>query len=411
MQSDSLLPPYLVDITTHLAQDESELWDWFATEKVKSEYTDQVRLSLLKSAYRIDQASQPDLYSSAQKIAALFGIESTVTLYQAQQTTELNASLAYIPDEPHIIFYGPLLKTLQLEEVEAIIGHELHHFLLWEMQGRRYFTANQILSAMEHDRNADASHLESARLFSLYTEVFCDRGALRATKNLDVAVSALVKMVTGLEEVNPVSYLEQATEILEIEKKGSENQSHPESFLRTKALEVWSKEEAEKAEDVVADFIRGGRQLGRLDLLDKKQFSELTLALIKTVLEHTWLQTDAVMAHAKQFFHDIKIPEKGNKEIQHEQALKSLVQLVKTGAKDIQDYFCYILLDFAVVDRNLEDAPLAVGILVSKKLEILTRFSELAKKELKITKKKFDELKASAADLVAKLDEPENLNE
>ena len=87
------------------------------------------------------------------------------------------------------------------------------------------------------------------------------------------------------------------------------------------------------------------------------------------------------------------------------------MQLIEVGAKDIQDYFCYILLDFAVVDRNLEDAPLAVGILLSKKLGIQPRFSELAKKELKMTKKKFEDLKTLAADLVMKLDEPERLNE
>jgi len=408
MESESLLPPYLVDITDYLAKDEPALWDWFTSEKVKSDYADEVRLSLLKSTYRIDHESQPELYSSTQKIAESFGVESVVTLYQAQQSSELNASLAYIPKEPHVIFFGPLLKTLQPEEIEAIVGHELHHFVLWEMDDQRYFIANQILSAMEQDRSADDSHYESARLFSLYTEIFCDRGALRATNNLDVTISALVKMITGLDKVSPGSYLEQATEILEKQQSGSENQSHPESFLRTKALEVWSKE---KDNSTVSDLIRGTLQLDRLDLIDKTQFSNLTFKLINSILQYSWMQTESVMAHARQFFHDINAPEKTSDNRLDDQNLKTLSELIKVSAKDVRDYFCYILLDFSVVDKNLDEAPLAAGILISKKLKILPRFSEIAKKELKMTKKKFDALESSAADLISSLDGKGNAHE
>ena len=73
--------------------------------------------------------------------------------------------------------------------------------------------------------------------------------------------------------------------------------------------------------------------------------------------------------------------------------------------KNIQDYFCYILLDFAVVDQSLEEAPLVACLVLSENLGIQTRFAELAKKELKITKKKLDSLKGSAGDLLSKLNE------
>jgi len=398
--SDSLLPIYLTEITKYLETEEANLWDWFASAKVKSEHGDNVRLELLKSTYRLDPQSESGLYAIASGVADKLGIQQPITLYQAQQILDLNASLAYIPDEPHVIFYGPLLKTLQAAEIAAVLGHELHHFHLWEREGQRYFTAHQILDALANDSQTDGSYLESARLFALFTEVYCDRGALLATGDLDVALRAMVKMTTGLESVNAQSYLKQADEILEKHSLGSLNVSHPESFLRTKALAVWHDNQDENA---IASLIRGPVSLNQLDLLEKNVMAQLTRALIETLLQYPWIQTDAVMAHARQFFHDFELHAASGNRALSESNQDRLHSAVKNHDKSVKDYFCYVMLDFAAVDQSLDEAPLAACIVLCEKLGLLTHFSELARKELNLTKKAFDALKASAGDTLDKL--------
>lgn len=396
---DHLLPSYLLEITNYLENNEAKLWEWFASTKIKAEHGDGVRLELLKSTYRIDPQSETSLYAAAQGVADKLGIDHPVTLYQAQQIQDLNASLAYIPGEPHIIFYGPLLKTLQMDEVAAVIGHELHHYQLWEMNEQRYFTAHQLLEALANDHQGDASYLESARLFSLYTEIYCDRGALQATDNLDVSIGAMVKMTTGLDSVNAQSYLKQADEVLQKQSSGSLNVTHPESFLRSKALQLWRDH---KDENTIAALIRGPVTLQQLDLLEKEHLCGLTRALIQTLLQYPWIQTDAVLAHARQFFHDIDDGALGDKTLADTNQDR-LQQAFKEFDKGLLDYFCYVLLDFSAVDRTLDDAPLAACIVLTEKLGMLAHFTDLVKKELKLTKKRFDALSASAGDLLKQL--------
>lgn len=395
--SESLLPTYLADVTHYLETEEPQLWDWFASAKVKSEHGDNVRLQLLKSTYRIDPQTQSHLYAIAQGVAEKLGIERPITLYQGQQINELNASLAYIPDEPHVIFYGPLLKTLQDEEIAAVLGHELYHFQLWERDEQRYFTAYQILEALAQDHQADACYLESVRLFSLFTEVYCDRGAYLATDNLNVAVSAMVKMVTGLDAVSAEAYLQQADEILEKHAKGSMHVTHPESFLRTKALAVWQEQQDE---GLVMRLIRGPVALGQLDVLEKESLSRQTRALIELLLQYPWMRTEAVLAHARQFFHDFQTTD--NQEFINTNQTQ-LHQALKAGHKSVKDYLCYVMLDFAAVDQSLDEAPLAHCLLLSESLGVMSHFSEMVRKELGLTKKALDTLSASAADLLDKL--------
>jgi len=400
MASAISLPPYLTNITDYLEQNEPKLWEWYYSTKIKDEHTDSIRLELLKSTYRIDPDSESTLYRTANNVAEHLQIQHPLTLYQAQQSQDINASLAYIPGEPHIIFYGPLLKNLRTNEVEAIIGHELYHFVLLELEQQRYFTASQILSALAADHQADTSHYESARLFSLYTEIFCDRGALLATDDFDVTISALLKVFTGLDHINAQAYLKQSDEILTKVDKGSESTSHPENHLRTKALNIWFKD---KDEDAIAKIIRGNISLSQLNLLEKKEMLLHTRTLLNLLLSYKWMRTDSVMAHARQFFH-------GNEESTKEDK-ENLISSIKTIGKDIQKYFCYVLLDFSVIDPNLDDAPLSACLMISEEIGLQKHFYDIARKELGLTKKKLDSTIKSAADIIETLNKVESTDE
>ncbi|PTE81741.1 hypothetical protein BUY79_13075, partial [Staphylococcus equorum] len=54
-------------------------------------------------------------------------------------------------------------------------------------------------------------------------------------------------------------------------------------------------------------------------------------------------------------------------------------------------YFCYVLLDFATSDRELEELPLANVLHVAETLGIKEALIPLARKELKLRKNQIDQ--------------------
>ena len=74
--------------------------------------------------------------------------------------------------------------------------------------------ADRIITAIANNHNSEASYYETARLFKLYTEIFCDRGAYKVIEKIAPVITSLVKASTGLDKVNAESYLKQADEIV-----------------------------------------------------------------------------------------------------------------------------------------------------------------------------------------------------
>src|SRR5262249_43386733 len=110
MNAETLRPvPYHWAIRDYLKSEEPELWKWFSSTKVRQEHAEAVRLDLLKSTYRLDAASQPQLYGLAEEVLGQLQCKAPVTFYQAQCGGGLNASLALLPGEAHIILVGSIL--------------------------------------------------------------------------------------------------------------------------------------------------------------------------------------------------------------------------------------------------------------------------------------------------------------
>src|SRR5262249_52715711 len=152
-------------------REEPDLWRWFSSNKVRQEHCDAVRLDLLKSTYRLEKASQPELYAHARDVSAKLALDVPLTFYQATKASELNAALAYLPSEAHIILVGPILNTLSEAEVKAMLGHELAHFALFDGWKGEILVASEILEALNNDTQAQSCHRETARLFRLYSEI------------------------------------------------------------------------------------------------------------------------------------------------------------------------------------------------------------------------------------------------
>ncbi len=124
--------PYHRTLVELLQSQEQGLWKWFASTRQRGEQAEAVKLDLLKSTYRLDRPAQPKLYELADEVRERIKLSCSVTLYQAQTGSALNAALAYLPGEAHVILGGPLASVLSENELRAVLAHELAHFLLLE---------------------------------------------------------------------------------------------------------------------------------------------------------------------------------------------------------------------------------------------------------------------------------------
>jgi hypothetical protein len=368
------------------------LWQWFASAQAKADYTENLRMSLLKSTYRLDAEGHPEVYQIAEEARVSLRLHIPVTLYQAQDSPQLNAALFYLPGQAHIVFSGPMFTLLTSEELRSVIGHELAHYHLWERDGGEFHIADRLISAVANDPRASSSHEQTARRFQLYTEIFADRGSLLVTKDPHPVVASLVKTQTGLSQVSPASYLKQAEEIFSNGNVATEGISHPEAFIRARALALWHEKRPDSAQQISA-MMEGTASLEGLDLVGQKRLTVSTRSLLQCLLRPKWFQTPAALGHAKLFFDDFQ-PAKD-----HEACP---LEALKFGDPRLREYLCYVLLDFTKADPELDEMPLAAALELSRHLDLDAQFEKLAAKELKMRAREVRRIKEQAAELLAK---------
>jgi hypothetical protein len=81
--TDSILEPlpYHLELRDYLKSRERELWNWFASARALADYTENLRLELLKATYRLDTASHPELYQGVEEAKARLQLDIPVTVY------------------------------------------------------------------------------------------------------------------------------------------------------------------------------------------------------------------------------------------------------------------------------------------------------------------------------------------
>ena len=386
--------PYHEAILAYLKSEEAEVWNWYVSHKVREEQAEAVRFDLLKSTYRVDREGQPAIYATAEDVARKLGLDIPITIYQAQNPQGLNASLAYVPNEAHVVLHGPVASRLTDAEFRALLGHELSHFLLWRCWDGDYLVAEQILAAMTHDALADTAHFATARLSALYNEVFCDRGSLLVVADPLVVISMLLKVQTELDEVSPEGFLHQAEEVFSRGGAKTDGLSHPEAFIRAQAVKLWADGDHD-ADRKIKDMLEGTPELNKLDLLAQQKVAGLTRRLIDVFLSRPWMQSELVLAHARLFFEDYVPPTSLLED-------RALAMGLHTDDQPMQDYYCYVLLDFVTADRDLEELPLAAALLLTENLGLKDRFLELVRRELRLRKKQLETIDQDKESLLAK---------
>jgi Zn-dependent protease with chaperone function len=388
--------PYHRAIVEHLQTEEPGLWQWYSSARKRDAEIEAVRLDLLKSTYRLEPQSQPKLYEFANAVRERLSLSCSVTLYQAQTGNAPNAALAYLPGEAHVILAGPLASVLSDNELRAVLAHELAHFLLFETGQGEYLVAADLLRALSADPAVAAVAGESLRLYNLWTEIYADRWACHVTGDVTAAIATLIKIETGLSEVSAESYLRQADEIFAKGTMATDGISHPEPYIRARALRLWM-EQGEDSHAEIERMIEGGLNLNRLDVLTQKRAAKLTGEFLRLLLAPTWFQTETVLAHAKRFIPDFAVETADGQD--REASLKSVLE---SADPTLRDYFCYLMLDFVTVDRDLGDVALSAAIVLSRRLGIDKRFAELSQKELSLGKKAFAKIDKEAETILDK---------
>ncbi|HYG77344.1 MAG TPA: M48 family metalloprotease [Planctomycetota bacterium] len=384
--------PYHRDVVSYLKTHEPALWKWYSSAGSREKYADAIRLDLLKSTYRLDRASHEELYAAADAVCRTLELDVNTTLYQAQTgPAGHNAGICCLSGEAHIILHGDLKTVLSPLEMQALLGHELAHYRLLTIEDGAYSTAGRILDAVEDHAACPESYAVTAHRYRRYTEIYADRGALLACKDLNAVVGCLVKVSTGITDVNAESYLAQADEIFGKSVVTDQGLTHPQSFVRARAARLWSHGERD-CDNAVRNMIDGPLAMNALDLLNQHALLSLTRRFIAEIIQPAWFRTDPVLAHARLFFPDFS-PDRIDR--------KTPLEL-HSFDPSVRDYFCYILLDFVSADPSLDEIPLARALELSDTFGARERFEELANKELRITKKTLSRLRKEGAELLAK---------
>jgi hypothetical protein len=377
---------------------QTSTWEFFTAARTREEQLIAFQKELLKNTYRFSRDSEPALFGKIDRVREQLGLGTLpVMAYQAQYAhpgNDLNASVIYLHQEAHLVFSGPILERLNEEELLAVIAHRLMHVRLYTLLNGDLEVADRIITSIANHRDSDSVYLETARLFKLYTEIYCDRGAYAVLGDPAPVITMLLKLATGLTTVNAESYGQQAEAIFSAEPgTTSATPTRPENFIRTRALRLWH-EQGEAATAAITRMIEGLPDLDRLDLFARQQLSDLTRQFLQEYLRPGWMRSTLVTALERQYFAN------GGGLSEADGRAQSVPGSVKRGAAqlqeaiaglhpDIRTYFGYVLLDFALADPSLEDMPAGRAFEFAGEMQLSDVYDAIYKKELQLNDKKW----------------------
>lgn len=372
--------PYHQTIVDYLRHHEPEVWAWAGARATGAEQRDALRAALLRDTYRIERDAHPAVHAALDQALARLGIDAPATLYQSPGQ-DMNAAIFYVPGEVHIMLQGPLLERLAQDELLAVLGHELAHYLLWSRDKGNLLVADRILHDSLASGGAMASHHETYRRYALHTELFADRGAAVAAGAVAPAVSALVKIQTGIGTVDAAAYLRQAAEIEAQEAQASQAYSHPETFIRARALALW----CEGAPDLHAWLdtrLHGPLTLERLDLPGQQQLQRLTRGFIAHFLADASLASDALLAQVRLLFPDWSAAEAA-----------LLPPQPGTAPAGGATYWNALLIDLALADPDQQDNALLRAGRLARELGTFDGFEANLRRDVAMGKRELDKFK------------------
>lgn len=377
---------YHVGVVDHLKRHEPDVWAWASSQRARDEHLQKARDNLLRDTYRLEAGAHAGIHAELRQAMQRLGIDAPATLYQAG-SARMNAALVFLPGEIHIVLEGPILERLSDIERLALFGHELAHHLLWSRDDGDFLVADRILNDALGSPQASASHLETFRRYALHTELFADRGAAVAAGAMEPVVNLLIKTHTGITDPDPMAYLRQATEIDARDSGASAGATHPETFLRARALDLWWRR-ADELEAWLDRRLCGALALSSLDLAGQSRLQAMTRGFLAFFLGDDEVRSDAVIQQVRGMFPDWS---------PHEPALPPSAFAAAAVDASVREYLNALMLDLALVDDEAQDAALRRAVRTAHELGSLEPMLAALRRDARLGKREIDKLKKAAA--------------
>jgi hypothetical protein len=386
---------------------QTSTWEFFSAAHTRKGHLISFQPELLKNIPQFSREGEPALFGKIDRVREQLELgELPVSVYQAQDShsgNDLNASVIYLDQEAHLVFSGPILEKLNEEELLAVIAHKLTQVRLYTLLNGDLEVADRIITSIANYRGDGATpYLETARLFKLYTEIYCDRGAYAVLGDPTPVITMLLKPAMGQVSVN--------------------------AEIRRQALSLWH-EQGEDATAAITQMIEGLPDLDRLDLFTQQELSDLTREFLQEYLKPEWMRSTRVIALERQYFPDERTgertfekrpvegpvdprsasvvcwPDRNPSELRSDSSVHGLagedadrdrgrgpVQLQEAIAAlhpDIRTWLGYVLLDFAVVDPTLKELPAGRAFEFAAEMQLSDVYDAICKKEWQLNDKKW----------------------
>lgn len=359
---------------------EPRLWDWFQSDQFTDDYAREKSLALDRTAIRLGRsgnAANTQRYALADTARERLDLDANVVLYQSQDSIGVpNAMLHYIPGQITIEFSGRILELLEEDELLDLIGHETAHYKLYQEDGGHHHTAVRLLHWVLNNQDVPDVWPQTARRLSLYTEVYCDTAGYMVTGSRDAAIRSLVKTIGDFRDADAATYLQQAEAILSADASSSRGVTHPELYIRVKALANREAMDDAAFEAALHPLIEGDLSIDTLDILGQTRLEQLTRRLIDAfVMTDACVRTEMVLAHIQYFFPKYRWPFED----------KRTEFIAPQTDVPTREYLAYVLLDLATCDRESFEDALGLALLLATQTKLKGAFRTVVRRELKFT--------------------------
>jgi len=208
----------------------------------------------IASSVLVSDKQLPHLHGLLLEACKILDLEPP-SLYVRQHPTPNAYTFAMRGKQPFIVLHTSLIDLLTLEEIQAVIAHELGHL---KCDHSVYLTPVNLLilaAATVPNVGAFLAQAIQAQLLEWVrcAEFTCDRAALLATQKPKVVMSVLMKLAGGSPTLSPQlnldAFIAQArayddiskTELGEMVKAAQTAQlTHPVPVLRAREIDRWA---------------------------------------------------------------------------------------------------------------------------------------------------------------------------
>jgi Zn-dependent protease with chaperone function len=173
-----------------------------------------VRLAFQANAVRVTKNQFPEVYRIYKQALKTLDAPEEYPLYLSQ-TPIVNAG-AYGMEKPFIILNSGIIRLLEEEELEYVIGHEIAHIMSDHVLYRTMMVFLINLANMGFPIVGLAARAVLVALLEWYrkSELSCDRAGLLTVQDPEVVMRAMLKMAGGgsAEEMSLQEFIIQAEE-------------------------------------------------------------------------------------------------------------------------------------------------------------------------------------------------------